>query len=371
MARYNLVVVEKIHEADDTCSLRFELPAEVADDFAYSPGQFVHVRAVVDGAPVERSYSLSSAPQVDPHFQLTIKRVESGALSPFLVEQVQRGDRLEVSEPQGRFFDENAGPARHYLLFAAGSGISPLYSILKWLLGRERGDRVTLVYASRCESGIIFRAELDALAAAHGERLRLVHVLSRPAPGWTGESGRLVADAIERLLGPRDAGGLPEIAYLCGPEAFMASVAEALEQRGLAPRDIRRESFATAEAVSADALDDETTVRILPEGTAEDTPVAAAPQTELTVAIDGEEHSIVPQPGETILAALQRAEIDAPFSCQEGTCLSCMCRVEQGAVRMRRHELIGLTPEDLGEGIALACLSKAEGTRVRVSFEDV
>lgn len=371
MARHSLMVVDKIREADDTCSLRLQVPPDAPDAFTYRPAQFVHVRGMVDGRPVERSYSLSSAPGVDGHFQLTIKKVEGGALSPFLVEHVQNGDRLEITEPQGRFFAEDAGGPRHYLLFAAGSGISPLFSILKWLLARDRGDSITLVYASRCETGIIFRSELDTLALAHPGRLRLIHVLSRPSASWSGEAGRLDAERIGRLLAGRDGAALPEIAYLCGPDAFMSLVAAALAQRGLDPRDIRHESFVTADAVCADTLDDATTVRILPAGAPDDTSVVDSAQTELTVQIDGEERVIAPLAGETILAALQREEIDAPFSCQEGTCLSCMCRVEQGAVRMRRHELIGLTPEDLGEGIALACLSRVEGLRARVSFEDV
>ncbi|MFG1412217.1 ferredoxin--NADP reductase [Xanthobacter sp. VTT E-85241] len=371
MARHSLMVVDKIREADDTCSLRLQLPPDAPDAFCYRPAQFVHVRGMVDGQPVERSYSLSSAPGVDSHFQLTVKKVEGGALSPFLVERVQNGDWLEITEPQGRFFDENQAQPWHYLLFGAGSGISPLFSILKWLLAKDRGDIVTLVYASRCETGIIFRSELDALAVSHPGRLRLIHVLSRPSGNWTGEAGRLDAERIGRLLGERNVAALPEIAYLCGPDAFMSLVAETLEQRGLDPRDIRHESFVMADAVSGDSLDDETTVRIVPAGTPADVSVPHAPQTELTVEIDGEERVILPRAGETILAALQREEIDAPFSCQEGTCLSCMCRVEEGAVRMRRHDLIGLTREDLGEGIALACLSRVEGVRARVSFEDV
>ncbi|MFG1426786.1 2Fe-2S iron-sulfur cluster-binding protein [Roseixanthobacter glucoisosaccharinicivorans] len=371
MARHSLMVVEKIREADDTCSLRLQLPPDAPEVFTYRPAQFVHVRGMVDGQPVERSYSLSSTPGVDDHFQLTVKKVEGGALSPFLVERVQNGDWLEITEPQGRFFDEDRDQPRHYLLFAAGSGISPLFSILKWVLAKARGDIVTLVYASRCESGIIFRSELDALALAHPGQLRLIHILSRPGGSWTGEAGRLDAERIGRLLDGHDRDALPEIAYLCGPDAFMSLVAETLAQRGLDPRDIRHESFLVTDAVSADTLDDATTVRIVPAGAPDDLPIATAPQTELTVEIDGEERVIHPRAGETILAALQREEIDAPFSCQEGTCLSCMCRVEEGAVRMRRHDLIGLTPEDLGAGIALACLSRAEGERARVSFEDV
>jgi ferredoxin-NADP reductase len=365
-----LVVSEKIEEADETCSLRFALPPSAVDSFNYEPGQFVHVRKIIDGTPVERSYSLSSAPGIDPFFQLTIKRIQGGLLSPILVEELSVGDELELSTPQGRFFDADPNVPHHYLLVGAGSGVTPLFSIMKWLLARERSDEVTLVFSSRRESSIIFRGQLDALVNRYPARLRVIHILTQPSGEWSGERGRLDRERLVQVLAERaPAGDLPEIAYLCGPESFMDEATIALEARGLERGNIRRESFAVADAISAADLDNETTVRILPEGYEKDAPAAEACKS-LSVRIDGTDIEIISEPQETILAALLREGIDAPFSCQEGTCLSCICSVKEGAVRMRRHELIGLTPDDLGEGVVLACLSKPDSERVRVSFED-
>ena len=371
MGRLSLVVAEKIIETADTCSLRLKLPEDAAEPFDYQPGQFVHVRGTVNGAEVERSYSISSTPALDPYLQLTIKRIDGGALSPLLVEQVAPGAMVEVSEPQGRFFEAPEDTPHHFLLVGAGSGVTPLYSILRWLLLRGAGHEVTLIYASRHEDGIIFRNALERLIADHPDALRVVHVLTRPSDAWMGERGRLDRARLAEILSAHAPhGNLPEIAYLCGPTAFMDEAATALSERGLADRDIRRESYEVAEAVNASELDDARTVRILPEG-ADKNDAPSAPCESVTVCIDGEEHDISVEPQETLLSALQRAGVDAPFSCQEGTCLSCMCRVEAGALRMKRHELLGLTPDDLGEGIALACLSRPDSARGKVSFEDV
>ena len=370
MGWVSLVVSDKIHEADETCSLRLSVPPTSAEAFRYLPGQFVHVRSHVDGELVDRAYSLSSAPDVDHYFQLTIKRIEGGKLSPLLVDEVSVGDAIDVSTPQGRFFDAEDGRPRHYLLIAAGSGVTPLFSILKWLLVRRQDDRVTLIFSSRKESSMIFRAELQRLEERYYDRLRVIHVLTKPSNDWCGERGRLDKERLAQLLSREmPARDMPEIAYLCGPEAFMDEAAEALKLRGLECADIRRESFIVAEAVSGSELDLETTVRILPEEPRGEAP--AQPCETLVVHIDGASHKISVQPDETILAALLRHDIDAPFSCQEGTCLSCMCKVQDGAVRMRSHELIGLRPEDLGPSVVLACLSRPDAARVEVSFEDV
>jgi ferredoxin-NADP reductase len=369
MSRLSLVVREKRKEADDTYSLRLGIPEESAEAFRYQPGQFVNIRALVDEQVVERSYSLSSSPEVDAYFQITVKRIENGVLSPVIADMIAVGHELEVSTPQGRFYEGADDAPRHYLLFGAGSGVTPLFSILKWVLARNQGDRVTLVFGSRRESSIIFERELKQFETKYAGRLRTIHVLSQPTESWNGERGRIDRAKLLRLLDQsvRDR-NLPETAYLCGPAAFMEECGAALRELGLDPGDIHRESFAVGEAVSAAELDDATTVRIEPESGTAGPP---APCETLTVVIDGEETEIVLELNETILAGVLRHGLDAPFSCQEGTCLSCMCRVEEGAVRMKHYDLIGLSEDDLGKGIALACLSRPDSSNVRLSFEDV
>lgn len=369
MTRLSLVVLEKFKEADDTYSLRLEIPDEAAEDFRYQPGQFVHIRALIDGEPVERSYSLSSSPTVDPFFQFTVKRIENGVLSPVLVDEIEPGHRLDVSSPQGRFFEETDRAPLHFLLIGAGSGVTPLFSILKWVLARNKGDKVTLLFGSRRESSIIFPRELEQLEARYPGRAQSIHVLSQPSEAWTGERGRIDRGKLQQLLERHvQDRSLPEVAYLCGPVAFMEEAEAALLSLGLEPREIHRESFVVSDAVSAGELDDANTVRIVPESSDGD---PSSPCESLTIVIGGEETDIALEPNETILAGVLRHGLDAPFSCQEGTCLSCMCRVEDGAVRMKHYDLIGLTEDDLGKGIALACLSRPDSRRVRLSFEDV
>ncbi|ACK86431.1 ferredoxin--NADP reductase [Methylorubrum extorquens] len=369
MNRTSLIVADRIAETEDTCSLRFQIPPELRDSFNYEPGQFVHVRAEIDGVAVERSYSLSSSPASDAFFQLTVKKIDQGVFSTYLVDAVKAGHSLELSRPQGRFFRPEEKP-HHYLLIGVGSGVTPLFSILKWLLARSSEDQVTLLYGSRREEAIIFRNEIDALSARYGSRLRVVHVLSQAGQGWNGLRGRIDRALITgRLREFAPEGELPEVAYLCGPGPFMDAVTEGLVERGFDPSAIHRESFAVATDDSLD-LESVPSVRIGPEsaGDALDRP---APCERLVAVLEGAETDIEMEAGESILQAVLRAGLDVPFSCKEGTCLSCMCRVEAGAVQMKDMTEEGLTLDDLGAGIALACMARPDASHVRLSFDDV
>lgn len=366
MSRVPLKILEKIQETADTCSLRLAVPDGLRAAFAYEAGQYLHIGAELEGETVERSYSLSSTPAGDPYLQITVKRIDGGRLSPLLVDSVQPGDVVQASQPQGRFFKPQ-DTAQHYLLFAAGSGITPIYSILKRVLADTAQNHVTLIYGSRTVEDIIFRAELEALCQSASQRLHVVHVLSRETGEWPGAKGRVTAALLHQsLAGWAPVGALPEIAYMCGPVDFMDGVTTALLARGLKPDRIRRESYDVADAAALDIIGGPTRVIAAPQEDAEPHDCE-----RLEIMITGENLHVTPNPNETILAAIIRAGGEAPFSCQEGTCLSCMCRVEKGAVRMKEPEEGLLDEADMQSGVALACISLPLTREVRISFDDV
>ena len=366
MSRVALQILEKISETADTCSLRLAVPDGLRTAFQYEAGQYLHIGLELEGETIERSYSLSSTPAADPYLQITVKRIDGGRISPLLVDSVKPGDVLHASQPQGRFFKPHADP-QHYLLFAAGSGITPIYSILKHVLTGSLSHQVTLIYGSRTVEDIIFRAELEDLQRREPQRLRVVHVLSRENGDWSGTKGRITADLLHRSLGAwAPAGHLPEIAYMCGPVSFMDGVAEALLARGLSLDRIRRESYDVADAAALDIMGSPT--RVI---TAPGEEIEPATCMELDVVITGDHFHITPSPHETILAAIVRAGGDAPFSCQEGTCLSCMCRLEKGAVRMKEPDEGLLDESDMNDGVVLACISLPLTHTIKISFDNV
>src|SRR5258708_18617675 len=208
--------------------------------FRHQPGQFVSLAMDGDGQSLERSYSISSLPDIHPWLRITVKRLPAGKVSGWLVEQVQAGTVIELAAPRGRFFDPPANPV-HAVLLGAGSGIAPLVPIAKHLSSAGT-HRVSLICGQRTEADLILRDELEALSGQQDCRVSLR--LSRPEPGWTGGRGRVDDGYIARHLpGWREA-RMPLVFYLCGPEAFMREADDALRACGVAAATIRRESFA-------------------------------------------------------------------------------------------------------------------------------
>jgi len=359
---YPLKVVRRRRETEDTVSLWFDVPKDLATPMTYRTGQFIAVEEELGGESVTRQYSLASVPELDDRLQITVKRIPGGRMSTWLVDEVEEGDILEVESPRGRLYVPAEEP-RHYLLIAAGSGIVPLAAIARHVRHRARADgidhRVTLLYGNRHEDTIILRGEVDDLAA---QGVHVEHVLSRPPAGWTGATGHVDPGFLEsRWDGLADE--RPLSVFLCGPEDFMDAAEKWLVERGVPLDDIRKESFdlvlndddsEPAMVVPAEAADDEEEDCFL-----------------LTAMLGGEEIEVTPEPGERLLSALLRVSEDVPFSCQEGTCSSCIVRLTDGSVAVRPHVLQTLRPGDLGEGLILACLSQARTESVRIDFDDI
>jgi 3-ketosteroid 9alpha-monooxygenase subunit B len=341
---HGLRVARIIQETRDARSIVFEVPDALRESFRYRAGQFLTFKIPMGGVVLTRSYSLSSSPDCDSEHKVTIKRVEDGRVSNWMNDHVREGDVLPVTPPAGLFvLDDSEAPV---VLFSGGSGITPCISLIKTTLATTR-RRVRLVYANRDESSIIFRAELDALAAAHPERLEIVHSLDD-------RDGLLDRSGVTRLAGS----GKDAQFYLCGPGAFMATVEATLEDLGLHRDRIHMEIFSSPPDPGLEASGE------LPA----DVPAPAGVPEAITVLLDGSTHEVAYQEGESVLHAARRGGLDPPFSCEEGYCSCCMAKLIEGEVRMTANDC--LTPELLEEGWVLTCQSRCVSPRIKVEYPD-
>ena len=338
-----LRVAAVVDETHDSKSIVFDVPADQAETFRYRPGQFLTLRLPVGGRHLPRCYSMSSAPAVDAAPRVTVKRVDRGRGSNWLCDHVQPGSVLEVLPPAGVFTPRKL--EGDFLLLAGGSGITPVFSILRSALAAGQG-RITLIYANRDERSVIFRRELTALAGAHPQRLLVVHWLDSV------QGVPSVAQLAELAL-PFRAGQ----AFVCGPGPFMDACVAALQGIEMDAAQIHVERFAS--------LPDE-------EDAAAPAPVPAdvetVEQAEVEISHQGQLHRITVGGRQSILEAALKAGIDLPYSCQAGLCASCMCHVEEGKVHLRHNEV--LDKKDLAKGWTLACQALPTSAQVRVKFAE-
>ncbi|WP_137885787.1 ferredoxin--NADP reductase [Pseudomonas sp. 2FE] len=341
---YRLQVAEVIDETADARSLVLHVPAELHERFRYKPGQFLSFRVPVAGKLLTRCYSMASSPDCDALPKVTVKRVEGGRVSNWMNQRVQAGDWLEVLPPAGHFH-LTAGD-HDLVLFGGGSGITPVFSILKSAL-RTSQRRIKLIYANRDDSSVIFRDELRQLAKANGERLEVVHVLDSL-------HGYLTAEEVRHLVRGHSGAEF----FICGPGPFMDTVERALLALGEAPARIHVERFVSPPDPD-ELLAQEAEARAATAGSACEV---------LAVELDGRLHEIACRPGDTLLQSCKAAGLDVPSSCEEGFCGACMCKVQEGDTLLARNDV--LSAQELAEGWTLACQSRPTSARVRLQFPD-
>jgi ferredoxin-NADP reductase len=331
-----LRVARVVRETPDASSFVLEIPADLSAAFAYEAGQFVTFRVEVDGHAHLRCYSMSSSPGVDDELQVTVKRVPGGLVSNWLLDHVHEGGDVQVTFPAGVFCLTDRDD--DLVLFAAGSGITPVHSLLKEALATT-GRHVRLLYANRDEESTIFAGELLALAAEHGDRLQVEHHLDV-------EHGFVDADAVLRFMG--DLGDAD--AYLCGPAPFMDVVEAALLGAGMPSERIHVERFTPATPLPGDPV----------EGVTE--------SIEVTIELDGTTRSTPHHPGTTILQTARQLGMSAPYSCESGSCATCMARLVQGECTMFVNN--ALTDDEVADGWILTCQSVPASAMVHVVYED-
>jgi 3-ketosteroid 9alpha-monooxygenase subunit B len=323
---YHVVEVARvIPETTDAATFVVDAP------FTYDAGQFLTFRLHIDGAPHVRCYSMSSAPAVDAELRVTVKRVPGGVVSNWMIDALRAGDVVEAQAPAG-FFRLTDGDG-DLVLFAAGSGITPVFSLLKTALATT-DRRVRLLYANRDRDSVIFAGELDALVEKYGERLDVVHRLDV-------EHGYVDADTVA----PFAADGNGEF-YVCGPTPFMDVVEHALLAGGADAGRIHIERFTPADEIAD--------------------PVAADPAS-VTIELGGKSGTTSHRAGSTILQTARELGMSPPFSCESGSCATCMARLVEGEVSMRVNN--ALLPDEVDEGWILTCQSVPTSPSVHVVYE--
>ncbi|MFT4031061.1 MAG: ferredoxin--NADP reductase [Siphonobacter sp.] len=352
MSKYfHLTVKEVVRETEDTVTLHFWHPPHAA--ISYKPGQFLTLIVSVNGKKLRRAYSMSSSPNRDASIAVTVKRLPGGLVSNYLNDQIKAGDIIEVMEPMGHFVcDPSPSKSRHIVLFGAGSGVTPLISMLKSILPVEVKTNITLIYGSRTERNIIFQNQLAALQNQYADRLEVIHVLSQPK-SWDQRTGRINQQMTIRLL---EELGIPVASaeyYICGPDGMMEEVQNGLRILGVAGSQVHKESFAPSKDTHGEVVEEED------DGTLKTRTV--------TIIYEGSEYQVIVKPHQTILEAGLEMDIDLPYSCQAGMCTACMGRCKSGKVLMDEED--GLTQGEINAGFVLTCVAHPMSEGVVVEIE--
>ena len=352
---YALRVAGLRRETDDAISLAFDVPDALRGRFDWQPGQYLTLRTTLDGEDVRRSYSICSGPD-DGELRVAVKRVDGGRFSAWAHDALATGHAIDVMPPEGRFTLPPGADGRTVLAVAAGSGITPVLSIVKAVLAREPNSRVVLLYGSRATAAILFREELEALKDRFMARFSVVHVLSREQQDIPVLNGRLDGAKVAALLPGLVPGGLPDVALLCGPGGMIEAVSAALVAAGMPPERVRSERFVAAGGP-------------VPRARAKADIVPDAPFATAAIVSDGVRTEVAVRADETVLAAALGAGLDLPYSCRAGMCSTCRARVTEGAVRMDLN--YGLEPWETDAGYVLTCQARPTTPYVVVDYDHV
>lgn len=355
-----LRVAEVRPETADTISVAFEVPADLHDAYRFTQGQFLTLKAPIDGKDIRRSYSICCGVQdyaERGELRVAVKLVDDGVFSGYLHDTLAPGETLDVMTPDGRFHVPlDAGCARHYVAFAAGSGITPVLSLIRTTLASEPASRFTLVYGNRTVDSIIFSEALEDLKNQYLARFTLYHVLSRQPQEAELLHGRLdrarVAAFLHMLIPADDI----DAAFVCGPASMIDEVETALRDAGVDPHRIHAERFGVPLAAP---------VRKTPAPNAQ----SHAGTAELVVVLDGKQHAMrLPMEDANVLDTALAAGLDLPYACKGGVCCTCRAKVLEGKVEMEKNYT--LEPWEMEKGFVLTCQARALTERVVVSYDE-
>ncbi|MBB6583860.1 1,2-phenylacetyl-CoA epoxidase subunit PaaE [Ralstonia solanacearum] len=355
-----LRVAEVRGETADTISLRFDVPDDLRDAYRFTQGQFLTLRVPSGEAgqgELRRSYSICCAVQdYDAHGELrvAVKRVDAGVFSNHLHDRIRVGQTLDVLPPDGRFYVPLAAEsARHYVAFAAGSGITPVLSLIKTTLAAEPHSRFTLVYGNRTVDSIIFAEALEDLKDRYLDRFALYHVLSRQPQEIALFNGRLDGDKARAFLDTLIPPDEIDAAFICGPSTMIDAVEAALLERGVPRERVHAERFG---------------VPVGDAGARPRRPSAVAGEVALTVVLDGKSHP-VPMAGDAkVLDSALAAGLDLPYACKGGVCCTCRAKVLEGRVEMEKN--FTLEDWEIRQGFVLTCQARPLTQRVVVSYDE-
>lgn len=350
---HKLIVSEVVKETPDCVSVAFEVPADLQKDYTYIQGQHLTLKLNVKGEEVRRSYSICSSPLVKEPLRVAIKRVKGGVGSNYINDNIKKGDAIEIMTPMGNFHSElKSSNKKHYVLFAGGSGITPMMSIMRTTLIAEPESKLTLFYGNFNEEATIFKKQIDDLAKANAGKLTVHYVFEKPQANGIGAEfiGMLTKEKTKELLS-KHVERNPVIEYfICGPGPMMDNVKEVLEGNNVNKHFIHIEYFTSA--------------------VADTTKSSSGPSDvcEVTVTQDGKDTTfLLASNGKAILDAAMDAGVDAPFSCKGAVCATCRAKLLEGKVDMDMN--YALTDDEVADGYILTCQSHPRTPIVKVDYD--
>lgn len=351
-AFYPLIVKEVRRETKDAVSVAFELSKEQQSVFKYTPGQYLTLRATINGEEVRRSYSICAAPH-EGELRVAIKEIEGGKFSNYANRSLKAGDTLESMAPMGNFAWKHEGSAAHVVGWAAGSGITPIAAIAKSVLNSDNESTFTLFYGNKTSNSIIFKDELEDLKNTYVDRFEVHHVLSREDQGSDYTSGRLDADKVSAYNGKFFDAATTTGHFLCGPLGMIEGVSGVLESLGTAKAKIHFELFNTGGATE--------------EAKAKSS-AKASTNAKVTVVLDGEETHFEMGPKDYVLDAALDAGADVPYACKGAVCCTCRAKVLKGTAEMVMN--YALVDDEVKDGYVLTCQTHATSDELVVSFDE-
>ena len=351
MAQFHKLTIKDIQrETDKSVTIRFHIPETLKSEFSFTAGQYITLRTTLNGNEVRRDYSLCSSPK-SGEIKVAVKEVKDGIFSAYANNVLKAGDTIDVAPPKGHFtFVPNDKKTKNIAAFAAGSGITPILSIIKCALEEEVHSEVILVYGNKTTQDTMFLNELLELQHKYSERFSIQFVFSQ-ADEDDAIFGRIEKSTVNYVMKNKHKNIDVDAVYLCGPEAMIHTVKDVLTENGIAKDRILFELFKAAKPTDVDNSS-------IGEG-----------QTKITVIVDDEEATFEMSQKQSILEAALDEDLDAPYSCQGGICSSCLARIKEGEATMRQNNI--LTDNEVAEGLILTCQAHPTTPVIVVDYDDI
>ncbi|WP_299363807.1 ferredoxin--NADP reductase [Winogradskyella sp.] len=352
MAQFHELTIKSIDQVTSkSVAITFDIPEHLKANFSFKAGQYITLKTEINGEEVRRDYSICSSP-TSSDITVGVKAVEGGTFSVYANEKLQSGDTLEVAEPNGRFiFEANDARTRTVAAFAAGSGITPILSIIRTLLEGEPFSNFILVYGNKTLADAMFVKELLELKATYGNRFH-IHFIYSQAQEKDALFGRIEKSTVNLIVKNKYKGVTVETFYLCGPEAMIHTVKDVLLENSVKEKNILFELFTapteTSNGTNAETLDGNSKIKVI---------------------VDDEEFEFEMSQDQSVLEAALKQDIDAPYSCQGGICSSCIARLVEGEATMRQNNI--LTDSEVAEGLILTCQAHPTSSTIVVDYDDV
>ena len=348
--KQSLAIQDIIRETSKSVSLSFKVPENFKKDYKFIAGQYLSLETMINGNLTSRDYSISSSPK-SGELSVTIKEIENGLFSSYANKSLKKGDFLNVATPKGRFiFEPSKESSNTIVAFAAGSGITPIMSIIKTVLTETTNQKCILFYGNQTKATTIFHNTLTELESRYRDRLKIHFIYSREkSPGHL--SGRIdsknTIHALKNIIPKKESC----IYYLCGPEGMIHDVKNTLSDYNISENKIFFELFTTSKSCEKKIIKKNITSTIA------------------TILFDDEKESITISPEQTILEAALQKDLDVPYSCKGGVCSSCICRITEGTAEMRQNSI--LSESEVEEGLVLSCQAVPTSSKIHIDFDGV